>query len=61
MGAVGADLERSIRVDFQEVEDGPINYERKAVSVLCELLDHRGFRTSNVSPVFNSLATVVEK
>lgn len=50
IGPIGADIEQRVRIDLQEIEDRPINYQRQAVSVLREFLDHLRLRTSNVSP-----------
>jgi len=38
--AVGADFQKCLGLDAQQIENGSINYKRKAVSVLGELLDH---------------------
>src|ERR1039457_1806941 len=47
--AVGTDIQRRPRLNFQKVEDGAINYQRQAVSVLRQLLQH----AHSVSPMYH--------
>src|ERR1035438_10442293 len=47
--AVGTDIQRGSRIDLQQVEDGAINYQRQAVSVLRQLLQH----AYSVSPMYH--------
>src|SRR5664280_965628 len=47
--AVGTDIQRGSRIDLQQVEDGAIDYQRQAISVLRQLLQH----AHSVSPMYH--------
>src|SRR6185295_3675970 len=46
---VGSDFEGRLVIDFEDVENRPVDDQRQAVPVFGEFLDHR--RTYNVSPL----------
>jgi hypothetical protein len=48
--AVGADIERSLRIDIKKIQYRAINHQCETVSMLGKLFNHALIRTYNVSP-----------
>jgi hypothetical protein len=53
---IGADIQRRFGIDPEQVQDGPVDRQCQAVSLLGKLFDHTRFRISDVSPLASAVA-----